>query len=43
MICTSDPNILISSLVFSEKVDKMCTLLNKKNKKKTSLAELYDD
>ena len=42
MICTSDPNILISSLVFSEKVDKMCTLVNKKNKK-TSLAELYDD
>jgi hypothetical protein len=43
MICTSDPNILISSLVFSEKVDKMCTLLNKKKQKKTSLAELYDD
>jgi hypothetical protein len=43
MICTSDPNILISSLVFSEKVDKMCTLLKKKKKKKTSLAELYDD
>ena len=42
MICTSDPNILISSLVFSEKVDKMCTLVNEKNKK-TSLAELYDD
>ena len=33
MICTSDPNILISSLVFSEKVDKMCTLVNEKNKK----------
>jgi len=34
MICTSDPNILISSLVFSEKADKMCILVNEKKQKK---------